>query len=273
MLAFPNAKINCGLHVLFRREDGYHELETLLVPVGWRDALEIIPSPDGKFAFTQTGIRIYGAADSNLCVKAWHLMQARHSIGPVHMHLHKVIPTGAGLGGGSADAAFALRMLNELFRLHLSGESLETLAAELGSDCAFFIRNETRLALGRGERFRTVTTPTLPPWLIIVKPKTGVSTADAYKHVEPAAPPMPLTTILQLPPGQWKKQLKNDFEPSVFRKHPSLLRIREKLYTLGAVYASLSGSGSAVYGLFEKPVDARSRFRGNTVWQGNLSPS
>ena len=271
MVVFPNAKINLGLHILLKRDDGYHELETGMMPVGWCDVIDIVKAPDKAFAFTQTGIRIYGPSENNLCVKAWKLMHDLHGIGPVHMHLHKVVPTGAGLGGGSSDAAFTLRALNQLFSLQLPDDILEEYGARLGSDCAFFIRNIPRMATGRGERFRNLPKLSLPLYIVIVKPKAGVRTTDAYKQVSPGKPVQPLADVLKRPAAQWKKMLANDFEPSVFKQHPSLPKLREKLYQLGAVYAAMSGSGSAIFGLFDKPVEAAPHFRGSTTWQGTFA--
>ena len=267
MVVFPNAKINLGLHIIARMEDGYHSLETVFLPVPWCDALEIIRSPDKKLRFTQSGLRVFGTGDNNLCVKAWQLLDAAHGIGPVHMHLHKVIPVGAGLGGGSSDAAFTLMALNRLFSLGLPAAALQDLAATLGSDCPFFIRNVPLLATGRGDRFRKADIRLSEYHLVVVKPKASVSTAEAYRQVIPVVPPQPLAELLRLPPEKWKDRLKNDFEATVFTRHAAIGRIKEKLYRLGAVYASMSGSGSAVFGLFRSAVNLRLHFRGSTVFQ------
>jgi 4-diphosphocytidyl-2-C-methyl-D-erythritol kinase len=237
------------------------------MPIPWCDVLEIVRSPDKKMRFTQTGLKVYGAGDSNLCVKAWKLLEADHAIGPVHIHLHKVIPVGAGLGGGSSDAAFTLLTLNRLFSLGLSPAALQESAVQLGSDCPFFIRNEPLLATGRGDKFRKADIRLQDFHLVVVKPKASVSTAEAYRRITPSRPLRPLAELLRLPPEAWKDQLKNDFEPSVFPLHVSIGRIKEKLYRLGAVYASMSGSGSAVFGLFRSAVNLRLHFRGSTVFQ------
>jgi 4-diphosphocytidyl-2-C-methyl-D-erythritol kinase len=251
MILFPNAKINLGLHIVGRRADGFHDLETVMMPVrGLCDALEVIRSDGERCEFSASGIAIDGPADKNLCVRAWQLMRDRCGIGGVKMHLHKHIPFGAGLGGGSADAAFALRALGETFSLGLSDDRLESLAAVLGSDTAFFVRNRPALATGRGEVLTPVEIDLSGMWLLIVVPPFAVSTAEAYRHVTPAVPEKALAQILSAPAPSWRSELKNDFELSLFVRYPELVRIRETLYEAGARYASLSGSGSALYGLF-----------------------
>ena len=252
MIAFPNCKINLGLRVVRKRADGFHDIETVMVPVpGLCDALEILPTETDGCEFSSSGLIVDAPAEKNLCVRAYRLMQERYGIPGVRMHLHKHIPFGAGLGGGSADAAFTLKMLNELFAVGLPERELESLAAELGSDTAFFTANRPALAQGRGEVLTPVGLDLRGYRLLIVKPPTGISTAEAYAGITPAVTDRSLTDILAGDRNEWKQCLKNDFEPVVFQKHPEIAAIKERLYDLGAVYAAMSGSGSAVFGLFE----------------------
>jgi len=257
MLLFTNCKINVGLDVTARRADGYHEIATCMIPVqGLCDALELLPAPElTEPELTVTGLPVEGPAERNLCMRAWNVMHERHGTPAVRMHLHKVVPTGAGLGGGSADAAFVLRGIHTLFSLDLTDEELESLASEVGSDAAFFIRNTPAIATGRGE---TVTPFALPElsgkYLLIVKPPVAVGTAEAYAGITPALPAVPLQERLQRPLESWRTEVVNAFEPSVFTRYPELAAIKRQLYELGALYASMSGSGSALYGIFDVPV-------------------
>jgi 4-diphosphocytidyl-2-C-methyl-D-erythritol kinase len=272
VIAFPNCKINLGLHVLRKREDGFHELDTVFYPVPWTDVIEIIrdEGTEPDIDFRSSGLHIYGSRDKNLCVRAYQLLEADHPLPPVRMHLHKILPIGAGLGGGSSDAAFVLKLLNELFRLRIAATKLESYAAILGSDCPFFIQNKPVRATGRGEIFEQVKVDLKGFHLVIVKPRVHVSTSEAYSGITPRAERESLRQIIRKPVAQWKDVLVNDFEASIFRKHPSVRKIKEQLYKLGAVYASMSGSGSAVFGLFNQSSDVHMHFRSATVWQGRL---
>ncbi len=272
MISFPNCKINLGLHVLSRREDGFHELDTVFYPVPWTDILEIVRDEgnESDIDFRNSGIRIYGSRDKNLCVRAYQLLAADFPLPPVRMHLHKVLPIGAGLGGGSADAAFALRLLNDLFRLKIPIARLENYAARLGSDCPFFIQNKAVRATGRGDVFEPVKVDLKGYQLVVVKPRAHVSTTEAYGGITPKADRESLRVLIRKPVAQWREFLVNDFEETIFIKHPSIRKIKEQLYKLGAVYASMSGSGSSVFGLFEQPTDVHMHFRSATVWQGRL---
>lgn len=254
MIAFPNCKINLGLHVLKKRNDGYHDIETVFYPVKWRDALEIVKAE--KFELKQTGKSINVNAENNLCANAWKLMQDKFNIGDVQIHLHKVIPTGAGLGGGSSDAAETIKLLNKLFELKLSDNELEELASEIGSDCAFFIKSNPVLARGRGNIITEIEIDLSSYKILIIKPEVSVSTSEAYGKVTPKASDS-LTEIIKLKPEFWKDKLINDFEIPVFKIYPEIAEIKNKLYEIGAVYASMSGSGSAVYGLFEMDFEIR----------------
>lgn len=255
MLFFPNCKINIGLDVLSRRADGFHDISTVMMPVkGLCDVLEIVPSEEPGLQFTQSGLEA-GPTDDNLCVRVWNLMAARYGLPGARIHLHKIVPTGAGLGGGSSDAAFTIKGLNKIFSLGLDNTVLESLAADLGSDTAFFIRNETSIASGRGEILEPYSLNIGGLRLVIVKPDVSVSTAEAYAGIVPHIPERPLAERVSANVREWKDSVTNAFEPHIFAKYPEIGRIKQRLYDAGAVYASMSGSGSAVYGIF--PIDVR----------------
>jgi 4-diphosphocytidyl-2-C-methyl-D-erythritol kinase len=269
MVSFPPCKINLGLSVLSKRADGYHNLETCFYPVPWMDVLEVISTD--TFEFTSSGNFIPGASSENLCVKAYTLLKKDFDIRPVKIHLHKIIPSGAGLGGGSSDAAYTLRLLNELFDLKLSPSVLMAYAARLGSDCAFFVQDYAMLGTGRGEMLREISLSLNGKYLVIVKPDVHVSTADAFAGITPREHRDSIEYLVtHQSVNQWKFFLKNDFEDSVFVKYPVIKSLKEKLYSLGASYASMSGSGSAVYGIFEAAIDVRSEFEENSYWSGYL---
>ena len=252
MITFPNAKINLGLHITEKRPDGYHNLETIFYPIPLEDALEICPRRAGgdKCSLTQSGMPVEGDADRNLVVRAYRLLDETYHLPPTDIFLHKRIPTGAGLGGGSADAAFMLKLLNETYNLKLTDGRLEEHAACLGADCAFFIRNRATYAEGIGNVFSPVEL-SLAGWgLLLVKPDVFVSTRDAFARIRPRHPEHSLKDLIARPVESWKDCLANDFEESVFPQFPAIGDIKAGLYRLGAVYASMSGSGSSVYGLF-----------------------
>lgn len=253
MIAFPNAKINLGLNILDRRPDGFHDIESLLFPIKLSDVLEVVPSEPDLASFTATGLDIPSDGKPNLCQQAFLLLKEKYSIPGVSIHLHKNIPSGSGLGGGSADAAFTLKLLNQLFSVGLTIAELKDLAAKLGSDCPFFIDNQPQLATGRGETLEPFPVNLSGLHLALIKPNIHVSTTEAYAGVTPALSEIPLREVLTQPMEKWKDILKNDFEESVFWKFPSLASIKFNLYQAGAVYASMSGSGSAIFGLFPKP--------------------
>jgi 4-diphosphocytidyl-2-C-methyl-D-erythritol kinase len=256
LIAFPNCKINLGLWITGRLPDGYHTIETLMFPVACTDALEIIPATDTTL--TVTGNMLPEVAmEKNLCYKAWLALHNQYRIPPVSMHLHKVIPAGAGLGGGSADAVFTLKILNVLFDLKLKYSELYALALQLGMDCPFFLENTPVLATGKGEILTKIDLQLSGYHLLVVKPDVFVSTAEAYSNVTPATREVKLSEIIQMPINEWHTMLKNDFEKSVFPKYPIIGSIKEQLYKSGAVYASMSGSGSAVFGLFDERPDPK----------------
>ncbi len=276
MIAYPNVKLNLGLHVVRRREDGYHDLETLFVPYpGIHDTLEIITgddfsrtsarlqetyaaeqlaqgiTPDGKLMITiarKQGVDWDPLKD--LTVKAYAVLSEQHKLPPMKIYLEKTSPVGAGLGGGSADAAFALRMIAELAGLALSDEELAGLAARLGSDCAFFIYNRPMLGTGRGEILEPFDIDLSGYRLEVIVPEgISVSTADAYRGIVPKVPDLSLREVLAHPVPEWKGLLVNDFETTVFEKHPRLAEIKQSLYDDGAIYAAMSGSGSALFAI------------------------
>lgn len=269
MVSFPPCKINLGLQVIEKRPDGYHNLETCFYPVPWTDILEIVPAK--QFSFQVSGDVIPGNVNDNLCVKAYHLLATGYDLPPVAIHLHKIIPTGAGLGGGSSDAAHTLRVLNKLFELNVDQETLAALAAQLGSDCAFFIQDKPMIGTGRGEILKVATVSLANRYLVIVKPAIHVSTAEAYAGIRPRMPVKSLETILNdQGVHHWREELRNDFEQSVFARYPAIGSIKDRLYQLGAIYASMSGSGAAVFGVFEKEIDLREQFADCSYWNGLL---
>ncbi len=270
MLTFPNAKINIGLNITEKRSDGFHNIESVFYPVEWCDALEIIPNqnPDATNAvFQSSGLAIPGNESSNLCLKAWNLLQERINVPPM-IHLHKVIPMGAGLGGGSADGAFMLKMLNEVYELKLSNDELKDFARKLGSDCAFFIENRPVFCYNKGDEFEDFKLDLKGKFVVLVNPDIHISTAEAYSGVSPKKPQIALKTALSQPISEWKKIVKNDFEENLLLKYPTIAAVKASLYQAGAVYASMTGSGSTVYGIFEQESDLKSSFPNFAMWQG-----
>jgi 4-diphosphocytidyl-2-C-methyl-D-erythritol kinase len=268
MVAFPPCKINLGLHIISKRPDGFHDLETCFYPVPWTDILEIIPA--SELSFTCSGTAIPGKAEDNLCLRAYHLLKANFDIAPVKIHLHKIIPTGAGLGGGSSNAAHSLRLLNTIFNLSLPIEQLKNYASKLGSDCSFFIQDSPMLGSGKGEILSEIEVNLKGFYLVIAKPPIHVSTQQAYAGAVPQLPPLKIRDILQQPVASWKDLLKNDFEVSIFKQHPAIAEIKNKFYALGAVYASMSGSGASVFALFEKRPQLKNKFGRMEYWEGIL---
>lgn len=254
MLSFPNCKINLGLNIIRKREDGFHDLETIFFPIPFTDVLEIIPSNKTDpiaIGFTITGLPISG--NENLCTKAYDLIKKDFpDLPPIKMHLHKVIPMGAGLGGGSADAAFTLQLLNEIFTLNLKTEQLLDHALQLGSDGPFFIINKPCFAKDRGEILQSINID-LPNYkILLVNPGIHIDTKWAFSKISPQARKISIKEIIKQPIETWKQQLQNDFEVPVFAEYPEIEKVKSDLYESGAAYASLSGSGSTVYGIFSK---------------------
>ena len=252
MLCFPNAKINLGLNIVSKRADGYHNLETVFYPVAIRDALEVVPAAGEKGIFKQSGILLEGNPEQNLVVKAYSLLKKEYALPEVDIFLRKNIPFGAGLGGGSADAAFMLKLLNNIYELHIPENKLEEFASQLGADCPFFIRNKPVFATGTGNIFTPIDLSLEEYFIVLVKPEIHVSTKEAYELVKPELPAVSLKEIVKNPPETWKGIMINDFESSVFVKYPAIKDIKEKLYDFGAIYASMSGSGSSVFGIFRE---------------------
>lgn len=252
MIIFSNCKINLGLHVARRRADGYHDLETVFYPLPLEDIIEVIRTEQPSVQFNTSGIVVDAAPAQNLCMKAYELLKRSFDLPPVQLHLHKSIPAGAGLGGGSANAAFTLKLLNNKFNLGLSIQQLLDMALQLGSDCPFFIVNKPCIATGRGEILEPVDLSKLASYkIVIVNPGIHVSTAWAFSQVTPRDNGDSIRDVIQQPVDTWKDKLVNVFEGPVFNAHPEVGAIKEHLYNKGAVYAAMSGSGSTVYGLFD----------------------
>lgn len=259
MILHANCKINLGLDILRRRADGYHELETVLFPVaGLYDEVEVTRTAGRGAEFAQEGLVVDCPPDENICLGAYRLMRDRYGVDGVRIRLRKQVPFGAGLGGGSSDGTAVIRALDELFGLHLPEEELIVCAAMLGSDTAFFVRNTPQLCTGRGEVMTPFALDLRGLTLVVVKPGEGVSTREAYAGVRPRVPQCPLAERLRRPVTEWQGVVTNDFEPSVFSAHPAIRAVKERLLLAGAVYASMSGSGSAVLGLFADPEKAKS---------------
>ncbi len=239
MIIFPNAKINIGLNIVSRRSDGYHNLETIFYQMKINDALEIIKAD--KLSFESSGLGIPGRVEDNLCIKGYHLLKRDFDLPLIKIHLHKHIPIGAGLGGGSADAAFFIRLLNQSFNLGLTDDRMIDYARRLGSDCAFFIQNRPAFAFDRGDEFEPIKLDLSNYKIVVVMPPVHVSTAEAYSGVKPAPVKQSLMELIYRPVAEWKNHIKNDFEDSVFKNHPEIRGIKAALYEAGAIYASMSG--------------------------------
>ena len=256
MISFPNCKINLGLNIIRKRADGYHDLETVFYPIPINDAIEIIAAEKSiakdEIRFSSSGLTIDGDTENNLCIKAYKLLKKDFPELPcIKMHLHKAIPMGAGLGGGSADAAFVLMLLNNKFSLNLSTYQLINYAQQLGSDCPFFIINKPCFATGRGEVLEEINPDLSKYKLVIVNPGIHINTSWAFAQIQPAASTRPIKEIVLRSVEQWKDELKNDFEESVLQHYPELKDLKNTLYQSGALYTSMSGSGSSFYGIFK----------------------
>jgi 4-diphosphocytidyl-2-C-methyl-D-erythritol kinase len=252
MIVFPNCKINLGLNILRKREDAFHDLETVFFPLAFHDILEILPAPGNITLFTVTGI-LPGKSEDNLCIRAFNLLKQDHPQLPeINMHLHKTIPPGAGLGGGSADAAFTLQVLNTKFNLAVPGKKMMKYALQLGSDCPFFLINKPCLGTGRGEVLQPVNV-SLPGYkILLINPGIHINTGEAFRQITPIVPAKKIKDIIQQPVETWKAELVNDFEKIIFNNYPLLKKIKEDLYENGAIYSAMSGSGSTLFGIFNK---------------------
>ncbi|HMK04439.1 MAG TPA: 4-(cytidine 5'-diphospho)-2-C-methyl-D-erythritol kinase [Ferruginibacter sp.] len=257
MINFPNAKINLGLNVLRKRDDGFHDIETVFYPLNFRDALELLQQTqtNDPVAFSVTGLSVDSSMQDNLCMKAYMLLKKEFpQLPPVKIHLHKTIPMGAGLGGGSADAAFMLKLLNDKFKPGLTPSQLRDHAVQLGSDCPFFIINKPCFATGRGEMLEEIPLDLSAYKILLVNPGIHINTGWAFSQISPRFPAKAVKEIIQQPITTWKAELVNDFETVIFPAHPLLKDIKEELYRHGAIYAAMSGSGSTVFGIFNNPV-------------------
>jgi 4-diphosphocytidyl-2-C-methyl-D-erythritol kinase len=273
MICFPNAKINIGLRILEKRPDGYHNLETIFYPVGLSDILEFIEDQSlvsGTCRLKTTGLPIHTPAEDNLVVKAYGLMNRHKKLPGIQAHLHKIIPPGAGLGGGSSDAAFMIKKLNEVHKPRIRTVEMEKLASEIGSDCPFFLRNTPLFASGTGNRFRKIKLDLNGYYLVIVLPDIHISTHQAYNMISPAKSGQSLYDLIRQPVNQWKETIINDFEAIIFNQFPELGKIKEELYRLGAEFALMSGSGSAVFGIFMYPPRDMGIIEKYYYWQGKL---
>jgi 4-diphosphocytidyl-2-C-methyl-D-erythritol kinase len=264
MIAFPNAKINIGINITGRRPDGYHNIETIFYPLPVYDALEALPADE--LTFQSSGLDIPGRVEDNLCIKGYHLIKKDHDLPPVSIQLLKHIPIGAGLGGGSANAAFFIKLINNLFELNLTTTEMLHYARQLGADCAFFIENKPLFAFEKGDRFEDIQLDLSNYQIALVMPPAHVSTAEAYRGVKPAAVKHSLKELIKLPVEEWKNYIKNDFEDSVFKNHPVIRGVKAALYAKGALYASMSGSGASVFGLFNKKPDLSELEKTNQVF-------
>lgn len=264
MLGFSNAKINLGLNIIEKRPDGYHNIESVFYPVEWADVLEVLPSD--AFSFSSSGLPIPGETSQNLIVKAWQLLSPRGN--KVKVHLHKILPMGAGIGGGSSNGAFALKLINQVLHLGLTNAQLAVYAEKLGSDCPFFIENQPVFCYEKGTRFAATSLSLKGKFVIMVNPGIHISTAEAYAGITPRKPEISVKEIVRKPLGEWRNLLVNDFEPPLLAKYPLIGIIKEKFYTHGALYASMTGSGSTVYGIWDHRVDIHSLFPDFTYWSG-----
>ncbi|NDW10645.1 4-(cytidine 5'-diphospho)-2-C-methyl-D-erythritol kinase [Dysgonomonas sp. 520] len=269
MICFPNAKINLGLNIVSKREDGYHNLETIFYPIAIKDALEIIPSKNGKDSFSESGIKVDSLPENNLVIKALNILREDYEIPPIDIFLLKKIPFGAGIGGGSADASFMLKLLNDTFSLNISNEELAIYARKLGADCPFFIYNKPLFASGIGELFENVNLDLSKYQFVLIKPNIHISTKEAFALIKPQQPEISLKEIASKPVEEWKHLMYNDFEKSIFPQFSEIKKIKNKLYEAGAIYSSMSGSGSSVFGIFEKEVSLDNIFpKEYYVWLG-----
>ncbi|MBE0663018.1 MAG: 4-(cytidine 5'-diphospho)-2-C-methyl-D-erythritol kinase [Bacteroidales bacterium] len=275
MIAFPNAKINLGLNIIRKRNDGFHDIETVMFPIALCDVLEIMESNAGATVFNCTGLAIDSnngitAGTKNIVIRLYELLKMDFDLPAVHIHLHKVIPIGAGLGGGSSDCTHAIMLLNNLFNLALTKDQMLQYVSQLGSDCAFFIENKPALATGRGEKLQPLTLKLGGYYLYLIKPPVHINTAQAYSWTTASGYGQPLLDTMERPVSEWKNILLNAFEKPVFERHPEAKKIKDRLYEIGALYASMSGSGSAIFGLFDHEPEIIGFPDGYFQWIGKL---
>ena len=269
MLVFPKAKINLGLRITGKRSDGYHDIETVFYPVGLSDALELVSDPNGSGdRLTVTGSELPGRKEDNIVLSAVGKLREVYPIPFLNIHLHKIIPAGAGLGGGSSDAAFMIRALNKMFRLSLNRDELKEIAASLGSDCPFLIDCQPAFASGRGEILSPVDNVLDGFYAVLLNPRISISTKEAYENCLPAIPERSLRKLIDIPVSEWKDLIVNDFEKIVFIVHPEIKSIKQALYGSGAIYSSMSGSGSTVYGIFNEKPAIPANLRKLVIYEG-----
>jgi 4-diphosphocytidyl-2-C-methyl-D-erythritol kinase len=254
MLVFPNCKINLGLNVTSKRPDGFHDIETVFYPVNWCEALEVIEDKHLKepFRFSESGLPINGKLEDNLIYKAYKLISQIRAIPNIKVHLHKSLPMGAGLGGGSSDAAFFINLIDQKFNFGINHEEKSSIASKLGSDCSFFLKNQPVLAKGKGNEFSPIKVDLSNYYILIVHPNIHSNTKDAYDGIIPKTPKKDLRTVIEdMPITEWKNNLHNTFEDTVFIKYPEIKTLKDSFYLKGALYACMSGSGSSVFGIFK----------------------
>lgn len=270
MIVFPISKINIGLRITAKRDDGFHNIETIFYPIRLSDALEFVENRESKTAdsLTLSGIHVESDPNNNLIMKALAKLRNNHDFPFLKVHLHKAIPTGAGLGGGSSDAACLLKAVNKHFSLNIDINVLRAMALELGSDCPFFIDSIPSYATGRGELLTHLSPLPSGLYLVLLNPGVGINTAEAYKNCRPEIPDLNLNSIYTLPVNEWKNRIVNDFEDFAFRKHPVIGDIKAGLYDAGAMFSLMSGSGSSVYGIFPKKPVLTEDLRKYVIWEG-----
>lgn len=272
MLCFPNAKINLGLNIIEKRPDGFHNIETVFHPIPLCDALEISESDSAeRYEFTSSGIPIDIDPSENIVIKAFDLIASKFEIPPTAIHLHKNIPFGAGLGGGSADAAYMIKMLNDFYKLGMNIQQMEEYAIQIGSDCPVFIKNQPVFAEGKGEIFSPIQLDLSQYHIVLIKPDIHISTPEAYSGTSPKKPEKSVKELISFPLTKWKKNIINDFENSIFPNHPELETLKEELYESGAIYAAMSGSGSSMFGIFEKEPTIKERWKKHFTWSSKLT--
>jgi 4-diphosphocytidyl-2-C-methyl-D-erythritol kinase len=271
MVFFPSAKINIGLNVIEKRKDGFHNIETVFFPIDLCDVLEFAESSGKKSCLSCSGISPGTVnIEDNLVIKAFRLLQRNFNLPDIEVHLHKIIPVGAGLGGGSSDAAFMLKALNEYFKLDLDHKNLLPYSRALGSDCSFFLNNTISFASGKGDDLKSITVDLEGYYIAVVYPVINIDTAKAYSLITPRKPEFSLTDSVQLPLATWKNRIFNDFENVIFPAFPETENIKKKLYSLGALYSSMSGSGSSVFGIFGKEQNIKQHFSDYFVWEKKI---
>jgi 4-diphosphocytidyl-2-C-methyl-D-erythritol kinase len=271
MIVFPKAKINIGLRIKEKRNDGYHNIETVFYPVSFCDALEFVVSeePEGKDILILTGISVGVSPEENIVMKTVMKLREKYSFPGLRIHLHKAIPHGAGLGGGSSDAACMMKSLNRHFTLSISNNELKAMALDIGSDCPFFIEGDPAYASGRGEILEPISPVLSGYYLLLLNPGVGINTREAYRNCRPEIPNASLLQLASLEITKWKDVIFNDFEEFAFKKHPLIKKIKDDLYNAGALFSSMSGSGSSVYGIFSrKPGYLPGHLRGLIIWEG-----